>query len=30
MLDGIHKVDNALTTMFVNPNIDAISEIGAP
>jgi Carboxypeptidase regulatory-like domain/TonB-dependent Receptor Plug Domain len=27
MLDGVHQVDSALTTMFVNPNIDAISEI---
>ena len=27
MLDGVHAVDSALTTMFVNPNIDAISEI---
>ena len=27
MLDGVHEVDSALTTMFVNPNVDAISEI---
>jgi len=27
MLDGVHEVDSALTTMFVNPNIDAIAEI---
>jgi hypothetical protein len=26
-LDGVHEVDSALTTMFVNPNIDAVSEI---
>ena len=27
MLDGVHEVDSALTTMYVNPNIDAIAEI---
>jgi hypothetical protein len=26
-LDGVHAVDAAMTTMFVNPNVDAISEI---
>ena len=27
LLDGVHAVDPALTTMYVNPNIDAIAEV---
>jgi outer membrane receptor protein involved in Fe transport len=27
LLDGVHAVDAALTTMYVNPNIDAIAEV---
>ncbi len=27
LLDGVHPVDAALTTMYVNPNIDAIAEV---
>ena len=27
LLDGVHSVDAALTTMYVNPNIDALAEV---
>jgi outer membrane receptor protein involved in Fe transport len=27
LLDGVHAVDAALTTMYINPNIDAIAEV---
>ncbi len=27
LIDGVHPVDAALTTMYVNPNIDAIAEV---
>jgi hypothetical protein len=27
LIDGVHAVDAALTTMYVNPNIDAVSEV---